>query len=321
MPTQTKPALPFAPYEGAEPYIFVSYAHANADRVYPIIGRLHGMGYRLWYDEGIEAGDEWPEVIGDHIMRAACMLLFLSPEAVKSKWVKKEIHAALTEEIKVVGTFLMETNLPSSLFLQLSDVQMLFYADEAYWDRLTKGIPEDTLGKVPISPQKRVYIMRQRPKQIPVLIAPQPKSAPKPELASVFLPPPLPFLENDFRWDVGADAMITLVVYDGVGPEVIIPRTYQGMLVTKIGTYAVAFNEQIQSVIIPEGVSAIEGSAFGGCISLVDIWAPASIKSIAESAFESINNPRNPNLTFHCPRNSYAEQYAKDHKINIKYTD
>ena len=51
------------PYEGDEDYIFVSYAHKDSDFVLPIIDNLHDLGYRLWFDEGIEASAEWPEYI------------------------------------------------------------------------------------------------------------------------------------------------------------------------------------------------------------------------------------------------------------------
>ena len=140
--------LPFAPYEGPEPYIFVSYAHKNKDKVYPIIKQLHEMGYRLWYDEGIEAGDEWPATIHVHLRKASCMLLFLSPEAVASKWVKKEINVAVMRDIHIVGTFLTRTELPDAVEYQLSDVQMLFYeryADEkTYLAKLKRGLPEET---------------------------------------------------------------------------------------------------------------------------------------------------------------------------------
>ena len=51
------------PYEGTQPYIFVSYAHKNDAAVLEIIGTLQSRGFRVWYDEGIEAGSEWPESI------------------------------------------------------------------------------------------------------------------------------------------------------------------------------------------------------------------------------------------------------------------
>ena len=46
-------------YKGENPYIFVSYAHKDKDIVYPVIEELQNRGYRIWYDEGIEASEEW----------------------------------------------------------------------------------------------------------------------------------------------------------------------------------------------------------------------------------------------------------------------
>ena len=43
-------------YEGSEPYIFVSYAHAISNQAMKIINWLYEAGYRIWYDEGLECG-------------------------------------------------------------------------------------------------------------------------------------------------------------------------------------------------------------------------------------------------------------------------
>ncbi len=64
------------PYEGTQPYIFVSYAHKNDAAVLEIIGALQSRGFRVWYDEGIEAGSEWPESIASHLERAQLVLAF-----------------------------------------------------------------------------------------------------------------------------------------------------------------------------------------------------------------------------------------------------
>ena len=133
--------LPFVPYEGPEPYIFVSYAHANKDKVYPIIKQLHEMGYRLWFDEGIEAGDKWFKVISDHLRRSACMMLFWSPEAEKSQWVGKEILIALSNDIRIVGSIINSATVPD----ELVDVQLLFHenydSDDTFLAKLCRSLP------------------------------------------------------------------------------------------------------------------------------------------------------------------------------------
>ncbi len=50
---------PFPAYKGDEPYIFVSYAHADDEIVYPEIQWLHDQGFNIWYDDGIDPGSTW----------------------------------------------------------------------------------------------------------------------------------------------------------------------------------------------------------------------------------------------------------------------
>jgi len=52
--------LPCEAYIGEEPFLFVSYAHRDGAEVYDDIRYLSESGYRVWYDEGISPGSEWP---------------------------------------------------------------------------------------------------------------------------------------------------------------------------------------------------------------------------------------------------------------------
>jgi len=135
------PDAPFAAYGGAEPYIFVSYARKDKDKVALILERLHRKGYRLWWDEGIEAGDEWFKIISRNLRRSACMLLFWSPEAAKSKWVNKEILIALNNDIRIAGSVITSADIPDILV----DVQLLSYESfrdgDAFVEKLCKGLP------------------------------------------------------------------------------------------------------------------------------------------------------------------------------------
>lgn len=75
----------FSPYEGNKPYIFVSYAHKNSQRVLDIIYELRNQKYLLWYDEGIPAGSDWPQNIAEHMKNCDSVLMFLSKEFYDSK--------------------------------------------------------------------------------------------------------------------------------------------------------------------------------------------------------------------------------------------
>ena len=84
------------PYEGDRDYIFVSYSHRDSARVFPLIEALNASGYRVWYDEGIDPGTEWPESIADHLARCCVCLAFISPNSVNSLNCRREINFALS---------------------------------------------------------------------------------------------------------------------------------------------------------------------------------------------------------------------------------
>ncbi len=58
---------PFSAYRGSEPYVFVCYAHEDAETVYTELRWLHEQGVNLWYDEGISPGHEWTEELASAI--------------------------------------------------------------------------------------------------------------------------------------------------------------------------------------------------------------------------------------------------------------
>lgn len=67
--------------------------------------------------------------------------------------------------------------------------------------------------------------------------------------------------------------------------EIVIPRYYNGKLVTKIGDGAFLENGKIISVVIPEGVLAIGNGAFKDCAGLERVVLPSTITKIGEYAF------------------------------------
>ena len=108
-------------YEGPESYIFISYAHRDAQKVWPILDALNDRGYRIWFDDGIDAGSEWPAYIEDHLNRCAAVISFITPKAVASANCRKEITYALSRGKPFVYVMLEETELAQGMSLQLAD--------------------------------------------------------------------------------------------------------------------------------------------------------------------------------------------------------
>ena len=127
-------------YEGKEPYIFVSYAHKDSPTVFHIVEQLNARGYRIWYDEGIEPGSEWPEYIANHLLGAEMVLSILSPNAVNSVNCRREINFALSKNKPVLTIHMEEMELPVGLELQLSSQQSVLYytydSEERFLDKV-----------------------------------------------------------------------------------------------------------------------------------------------------------------------------------------
>lgn len=127
-------------YEGKEPYIFVSYAHKDSAAVFHIVERLNARGYRIWYDEGIEPGSEWPEYIANHLLGAEMVLSVLTPNAVNSVNCRREINFALSKNKPVLTIYMEDIELPVGLELQLSSQQSVLYytydSEERFLDKI-----------------------------------------------------------------------------------------------------------------------------------------------------------------------------------------
>ncbi|GHV96725.1 hypothetical protein AGMMS50293_30450 [Spirochaetia bacterium] len=125
METKKNDGIPFSAYQGDDPYIFISYGHADTDRVFPIISEFHNEGLSVWYDEGIDPGNEWPEEIGTALEKCALFIVFISDASAASENVRNEINLALGEKKPFIAIWLEETKLTSGLKLQIGSKQAI----------------------------------------------------------------------------------------------------------------------------------------------------------------------------------------------------
>ncbi len=124
---------PFAAYKGDEPYVFVCYAHEDADIIYPEIKALHDKGVNIWYDEGISAGRVWREEIARAIRGSVQFIFYISRTSLTSEHCNREIHFALDKGAEILPIYLEDVELTDELDLTLSRVQALNrYADANY---------------------------------------------------------------------------------------------------------------------------------------------------------------------------------------------
>ena len=139
--------LPYPAYRGDGPYAFVSYAHADSEKVFAEIKRFNEAGFNVWYDEGIAPGNEWTDEIADALEKCSLFVVMLTPTSAPRENVLNEINFALDEKKPFLAIHLEPTELRSGLKLRIGTKQAILkysMTDEEYEYKYTEAF--DRLG-------------------------------------------------------------------------------------------------------------------------------------------------------------------------------
>lgn len=117
--------VPFPPYDGDEPFIYVSYAHKDSHEVYQIIHRLHKERFNIFYDEGLVPNEMYVDCIVNRIENCSLFIVFITENSLKSDFVAKELRFAIEEQIPILPIFLENVELRSRFKLYLSTIQSI----------------------------------------------------------------------------------------------------------------------------------------------------------------------------------------------------
>jgi hypothetical protein len=113
---------------------FVSYAHADAAAVLPVVDAVAANGKPIWIDrEGIQAGEGWAGEIVRAIKGAGGVVIMCSAKAFESDHVRREIYLADRYKKPMLPVFLEEVAPPEDFEYFFAGVQWLklFEAPEA----------------------------------------------------------------------------------------------------------------------------------------------------------------------------------------------
>jgi len=139
--------LPADAYVGDEPYIFVSYSHRDAAIVYRAIERLCAAYFRIWYDEGIDPGSVWREVLDRKVMRSRCVVAFLSKSALASEHVINELRSAQSHQKQTFPVYMEHVGLAEPVREFISSFQAISIEDaeaSGRWTGLAEALPAET---------------------------------------------------------------------------------------------------------------------------------------------------------------------------------
>ena len=113
------------PYDGNEPYIFFSYCHEDGEQIYPIIEQMMDDGYRIWYDDGLRPGDEWPERIARMLDGCGLCVAALSQKFSESHNCKNELTFAINNQKPLLVIKLEDFPMSMGMRLQLANTQYI----------------------------------------------------------------------------------------------------------------------------------------------------------------------------------------------------
>ena len=144
----------FDPYTGNDPYIFISYAHADNELVNYLMNKLNQERFRIWYDAGLEIGNDFREELEERIRDCSVMIFFASEKSFASKYCSTEIIYAVKYSKKIYPFFLGEigtVNVPSQLEMVIGNTHHIFYDHaEKSIKALVDALPKQTMRALEI---------------------------------------------------------------------------------------------------------------------------------------------------------------------------
>ena len=78
--------------------VFISHAHTDEPLVKKIAAFLEEAGLEVWdANREILPGDNWADKVAQALQESEAMVVLLTPDALRSSWVRREIEYALGE--------------------------------------------------------------------------------------------------------------------------------------------------------------------------------------------------------------------------------
>ena len=274
--------VPFKPDEEA-PYIFISYAHADRERIFPIIKRLYEKGWRVWYDEGLPVAENYYASLSSHIKNCALFLLFVTENSVRSEFVSEhELLLAVGARKRICLCCLDE--------------------NAAFTGEAKDAIDIATVSKK--NPKTDETGLEAALAGVEELTRFAPRTAVPYTVESVTADDVIPSAQEGDEYEYEkCEGGVRLTRYKGSETDVTIPKIYKGQPVVELER-TFECNQTVKTVRIPATVRSIGRYTFSQCQSLTDVFIPASVAEISYYEFWDTK------CSIHCAENSAVHQTA-----------
>lgn len=291
------------PYNGNEPYLFISYSRANSETVYPILKILVEKKFRIWYDlDGIESGEQFKDILREKIKKATAIIFFVSQDSLESKYCGMEVMTATKYDKKIYPVRLDSTIYPTAFSMFLGEIEEINYAErkDNSLKKLIKELPAEAMDRLDIEDGKKLKkcIDNGNEIQIDYGVEEIGESAFKEcvKLETVILPETLQEIGNEsFR---GCSKLRKIDIPENtnkIGESAF--RDCVSLKSLKIGNKKIKIGErafencaELEEIDLPEGLQEIYGGVFNSCKKLEKIELPKELTILGENAFSDCEN-------------------------------
>jgi hypothetical protein len=120
--------------------VFISHSHKDEDYALKLVNEMKHRGIEIWIDDRIEYGDEWPRVIQENLEHCPVIVVIMSTNSFRSKWVHKELAFA-EQRGKLILPLLMEgenwLSLASTQYINVKGGKM---PPETFFEKIRKHL-------------------------------------------------------------------------------------------------------------------------------------------------------------------------------------
>jgi hypothetical protein len=112
--------------------VFISYRRKDSEFVQQLHQELTNRGISAWFDkESIEVADHWRTSIAEGIRACKVFVLVLSPDAVESVNIRKEVDLAERHGKKIIPLMWRKTDIPVAFEYALAGIQWIDFNETA----------------------------------------------------------------------------------------------------------------------------------------------------------------------------------------------
>jgi hypothetical protein len=107
-------------------HVFIRYNRVDVEFASSVANAVRDAGHKVWMDtNSIPGGDDWRKSVGSAIDSAKLVIVILTPEAIRSPWVRRELEYADSRGRQVLPIVRRSLQLPSWFALQFGSIQRI----------------------------------------------------------------------------------------------------------------------------------------------------------------------------------------------------